>query len=199
MPDTPKNKVKYGLSKCYYAVATIAADGTATFGTPVAIPGAVSLSLDAQGEITPFRADNMDYWTSSSNNGYEGDLEIAIIPESFKTDVLNEYEDTTQKVFYETTDADPTHFALLFQFEGDVHATRHVMFNCVATRPQVSGETTPTGGIEPQTETISITAASIYNSALQKSLVKASTKSDTTSTVYDGWFTAVTVPTAVTT
>lgn len=199
MPDAVKNKVKYGLSKCYYAVATIAADGTASFGTPVAIPGAVSLSLDAQGEITPFRADNMDYWTSSSNNGYEGDLEIAIIPESFKTDVLNEYEDTTQKVLYETTDADPTHFALLFQFDGDVHATRHVMFNCVATRPQVNGETTPTGGIEPQTETISITAASIYHAALDKSLVKASTKSDTTSTVYDGWFTAVTVPTATTT
>lgn len=199
MPDAVKNKVKYGLSKCYYAVATIAADGTASFGTPVAIPGAVSLSLDAQGEITPFRADNMDYWTSSSNNGYEGDLEIAIIPESFKTDVLNEYEDTTQKVLYETTDADPTHFALLFQFEGDVHATRHVMFNCVATRPQVNGETTPTGGIEPQTETISITAASIYHAALDKSLVKASTKSDTTSTVYNGWFTAVTVPTAATT
>ena len=199
MSDAVKNKVKYGLSKCYYAVATIAADGTASFGTPVAIPGAVSLSLDAQGEITPFRADNMDYWTSSSNNGYEGDLEIAIIPESFKTDVLNEYEDTTQKVLYETTDADPTHFALLFQFEGDAHATRHVMFNCVATRPQVNGETTPTGGIEPQTETLSITAASIYHAGLDKSLVKASTKSDTTSTVYNGWFNAVTVPTAATT
>lgn len=199
MSDPVKNKVKFGLKNCYYAVATIATDGTATFGTVKALPGAVSLSLDAQGEITPFRADNMDYWISSSNNGYEGDLELAIIPESFKTDVLNEYEDTTQKVLYETTDADPTHFALLFQFEGDAHATRHVIYNCVATRPQVNGETTPTGGIEPQTETISITAASIYHAALDKSLVKASTKSDTTSTVYNGWFSAVTVPTAATT
>lgn len=199
MPDPVKNKVKYGLSKCYYAVATIAANGSATFGTVKPLPGAVSLSLDAQGEITPFRADNMDYWTSSSNNGYEGDLEIAIIPEDFKKDVLNQYEDTTQKVFYETTDADPTHFALLFQFEGDAHATRHVMYNCVATRPQVSGETTPTGGVEPQTETISITAASIYNAALDKSLVKASSKSDTTDAVYNAWFSAVTIPTATTT
>ena len=199
MPEATKNKVKYGLSKCYYAVATIAADGTATFGTPKALPGAVSLSLDAQGEITPFRADNMDYWISSSNNGYEGDLEIAIIPEEFKADVLNEYEDTTQKVLYETTDADPTHFALLFQFEGDVHATRHVLYNCVATRPQVSGETTPTGGVEPQTETISVTASSIYNAALQKSLVKASSKSDTTTAVYNAWYTSVTVPATATT
>ena len=199
MSDPVKNKVKFGLSKCYYAVATIASDGTATFGSPKALPGAVSLSLDAQGEITPFRADNMDYWISSSNNGYEGDLELAIIPESFKADVLNEYEDATQKVFYETTDADPTHFALLFQFEGDAHATRHVLYNCVATRPTVNGETTPTGGIDPQTETISVTASSIYNAGLQKSLVKASSKSDTTSGVYNAWYNAVTVPTAATT
>ena len=61
------NKVKYGLSNCYYAPLDEEQD---TYGTPVAMPGAVSLSLDQEGETNNFRADNMDYYVSVSNNGY---------------------------------------------------------------------------------------------------------------------------------
>ena len=74
------NKVKYGLSNAYYAVLN---EAQGTFGTPVALPGAVNLSLDQDGETNKFRADNIDFYTSISNNGYSGDLEIALIPDSF--------------------------------------------------------------------------------------------------------------------
>lgn len=154
------NKVKYGLKNVHYAVATIAADGSATYGEVKPWPGGVNLSLDAQGGTTKFRADNINYWIGQSNNGYEGDLESALIPESFKVDVLGEVIDGNG-VALENVDAKTVPFALMFQFEGDEKATRHVLYNCTATRPSVSGATTDEE-IEPQTETVTITTGSVY-------------------------------------
>lgn len=65
-------------------------DGNYSYETPKAIPGAVSISLDAEGDSSPFYADGIVYFRSVSNNGYSGDLEIALIPEWFRTDILKE-------------------------------------------------------------------------------------------------------------
>ena len=189
MADT--NKIKYGIKGCYYAVATIAADGTATYTTPVALPGAVSLSLSAEGDTSPFYADNIVYYTSVANNGYSGDLELAKVPDSFLTDCLG-YVTDTNNVLVEDAGASPAHFALIFQFEGDAHAKRSVLYNCVATRPSVEGNT-KTESIEPQTETISITATTVYNSTLDKDIVKASVTPNE-STQYNAWNTNVYIP-----
>lgn len=186
MADT--NKIKYGIKNVYYAVATIAADNSATYGTPVALPGAVSLSLDPQGDTTPFYADNIVYYTSVANNGYEGELELAKLPDSFLKDVLGYAEDVND-VLYEDANAAVVHFALMFQFEGDTHARRHVLYNCVANRPTVSGSTKEES-IEPQTETVTITATTVYNAAVDADVVKASV-TPTEATQYNGWNSAV--------
>lgn len=186
MADT--NKIKYGIKNVYYAVATIAANGSATYTTPVALPGAVSLSLDAQGDINIFHADNIAYYTSVANNGYEGELELAKIPDTFLKDVLGYVEDKN-KVLFEDAGAAVTHFALLFQFEGDAHARRHVLYNCTAARPSVSGSTKEES-IEPQTETLSITATTVYHPEYDKDIVKASVTPGE-ATQYNGWLTSV--------
>ena len=186
MADT--NKIRYGIKNCYYSVATISTTGTATYATPVALAGAVSLSLSAQGDTTKFFADNIVYWTGVSNQGYEGDLELAKIPDSFYTDCLGYIADANG-VLLEDANAAPVHFALMFQFEGDAHAKRVVMYNCVASRPNVEGNTKEES-IEPKTETIPITATTIYNSVLDKDIVKASATPAQTAQ-YNSWLTAV--------
>lgn len=166
------NKVKYGLKNVFYAKANIdELTNTATYDTPKPWKGAVNLSQEQQGKTTKFRADNIDYWVGTSNNGYSGDFESALIPEDFKRDILGDIEDSNG-VLVEDAGAKTVHFALMFQFEGDVKATRHVLYNCTATRPTISGATTEET-IEPQTETVTITGVAIHNAALDKDLVKA--------------------------
>lgn len=181
---TKKNKVKFGLKNCHYALVTLGDDGTATFGTPVAMPGAVSLSLDAEGENEPFYADDSVYYMVSDNNGYSGDLELALIPESFLTDIMHETEDNNG-VLYENKDVEPEHFALLFEFTGDQRKIRHCMYYCSASRPSVSGNTRE-DSTEVQTETLSLTV-----SPLPSGLVKVKTGTNTTAAVYDAWYNSV--------
>lgn len=181
------NKIKYGLKSVYYAVATEGTGGALTYGTPAPLPGAVSLSLDAQGDTNTFYADNIAYYTSTADNGYQGDLELALVPDDFRTAILGETEDT--KGFYVERSSDtPKEFALLFQFEGDQSATRHCLYRCTAARPAVSGQTREES-IEPQTESFTITAMPRINDEVIKSRCPADAQD------YATWFSAVVEPT----
>lgn len=182
------NKIKYGLKNVHAAIQT-ETDGAYSYATPTAIPGAVSLSLEAQGEASPFYADDCEYYVSAGNNGYSGDLEIALIPEWFRTDILQETKDSNG-VLVETSDGkQAVRFALLFEFAGDVKAVRHVMYNCTVARPAV-GSKTKEENVEPQTESLTITSKPRTDG-----LVKSKTGDTTATATYEGWYTDVYVPT----
>ena len=178
------NKVKYNLKNVHYAKLTLASDGTATYGAVKPWPGAVSLSLEAQGEVTPFYADGIVYYQINNNNGYSGDFESALVPEDFKSDIMGETTDANG-VMIENKNSKPAEFALMFEFDGDVNSRRHVLYRCTATRPAVSGQTTEESAT-PQTESVALSAVSLPNG-----LVKASTSDTTASGTYSGWFDAV--------
>lgn len=189
---TKKNKVKFNICNVHYALITVSEEGEVTFGTPVAMPGAVSLSLEPNGEPSNFYADGYAYYTISNNMGYEGDLELAMVPESFRTDVLKESLDTNQ-VLVENANVETANFALLFEFDGDVKKIRHVLYNCSAARPNIESSTNEEE-IEVQTETLALMAAPLANG-----YVKARTGDSTTDEVYNGWYSAVYMPTTAST
>ena len=185
------NKIKYGLSRVYYALATIdSSTGTATYATPVALPGAVELSMDPSGDSNKFYADNVAYATFAANAGYEGTLEVALITDGFRKDVLGEVVDSDIQVEKATSTTKP--FALLFQFEGDEDATRHVLYNCTASRPNIGSKTTEES-VDVQTETLNLQCGSIFNTKLDANIVKGKI-SDKTKQTYTDWFNSVHQP-----
>lgn len=182
----PENKVRFGLEKVHYAVITEGVDGSYTYGAPVPYLGATSITLTPKGEQTDFYADNILFYTSTTNQGYDATLTVAEITEAFRKDVLGEELDATDKVLIEKNSAKPKKVAFLFQFDGDVKATRHVLYNCTVSRPGI-GSSTKTTTSEPGTSELTLVAAPRPSDGV----VKASTTADTTTTVYDAWYTAV--------
>ena len=188
-----KNKVKFGLNKVHWAKITAwSEEGVPTFATPVRLPGAVSLSIDANGENENFYADNGVYYVINNNAGYEGDLEVALITTDFATTILGEQLDS-KGVLVERNDAETSQFALLFEFNGDKNHIRHVLYCCSASRPSTESSTTEES-TEVKTETLSLKAT-----ALPSGLVKSKTCESTDETTYNNWYGAVYIPTAATT
>ena len=182
------NKVKFGLKNVYYAKATDDGTGTLTYAAPVRIPGAVNMALDPSGDMEPFYADDIIYYASAANNGYTGTLEIALIPESFRTDILGEVADQNG-VLVENAEAEPAEFALLFQFTGDKNGIRHCLYRCTAARPSVNGATRE-GSKTPQTDTLNLTVMP----RISDFVVKSKCDATTAETQYNNWFNTVYEP-----
>lgn len=190
------NKVKFNLKNVHAAKLTeTVTEGVTsfTYGTPRAIPGAVSISLDAEGESSPFYADGIVYFRSNTNNGYSGDLEMALVPEWFRTEILQEELDSKGVLIEKSDNRESVKFALLFEFDGDVNCIRHALYNCTSSRPSIESETKE-DTIEPGTEKLSITA-----DPRADGLVKARTGDTTDAATYANWYQTVYVPTASTT
>jgi phi13 family phage major tail protein len=181
-----ENKVIFGLKNAHYAVITEGVDGTYTYAAPVKLPGSTNLTLAPKGEQTDFYADDILYYTSSTNQGYDATLTLANITDKFRTDVLGEVLDAVDKVLTESNTAKPKKIALLFEFEGDVKAVRHALYSCTVSRPGL-GSGTKTTTSEPGTTELTL----IASPRPEDGIVKVSTTAETTSSVYNSWYTTV--------
>lgn len=184
------NKVKYGLKNVYYSVIS-ESGGVVSYGTPKHVPGAVNLVLNAAGEKVLFSADDLEgYYEEDTNNGYDGSLEMALIPDSYRVDVFGDEIDSNGALI-ENANAKQKRVALMFEFSGDSKKMRHVLYSCLTSRPNLEGATkTNTKDIKTESMNLSV------KPAVDTGNVKAKLKEGDTG--YDTFFSAVYLKNAIT-
>lgn len=183
------NKWRTGLKNVHYAEVTVDGNGNVSYGVPVPIRGAISLSIKPKIEVTDIAADDEPAYDSIEDyQGYEGDVEFLQIPDSFRTGILGDTVDGNG-VIIENKDGKTKRIALLFEFDGDKNKTRHILYNCRVTRPSVEGKTKG-DKLETQNETLSLVASP----AKDTGNIKA--KCAYGDSAYNGWYSAVYLTTA---
>lgn len=183
------SKVKFGLKNVHIAKITYGESNgvpTITYGTPFALPGAVSLTLDPEGDSADFFADNTKYFSSSANNGYSGSLEMAKLTEEFRTEILGETTDTNGALV-ESKDDTLSDFALGFEVDGDDKNTRY-WFYAITPQRAGAGSSTIETTKEPITETINISANARITDGKVRIFMEETT---TNTTAFNGFFTNV--------
>lgn len=151
------NKVEFGISNLYVGTYTVGTTGSVTMGTPYHQAGAVSFSPEEQSENNIFYADNVAYWSGYTGGTFEGDLEVALFDDTFKTQYLG-YVSKGDGGIAQVKNATKPNVYIAFQVEGDQDPRRVIMYNC-----SLGGITreynTEEDSIEPATETIAVTIA----------------------------------------
>lgn len=188
------NKIKFGLCDVKYAKVTETQDPqtgawTSSYGALKAIPGAVNLSLSAEGENSNFYADNIIYVVLGSNQGYSGNAEFAMFPEYAEEDLLKRTVDENGVIAENATDAIPQQFAMTFRIEGDDTHRQYVLYRCALTRPDIGGQTKEQS-ITPSTDTVTITVTPRPDDGL----VYAHTGENTPDSVLNAWGQSIYIP-----
>ena len=180
------NKVEFGISQLHVGTYTVDDQGNVTLGTPYHQKGAVSFSPEEQSELTNFYADNIVYWSGYSGGSFEGDLEVAMFDDAFKTQFLG-YKALTNGGLANVKNPTKPSVYIAFQVEGDDESRRVILYNC-----SLGGITREYNTIEenkePATETLGVTCTGDNTTGVTMAVLKPGDAG------YDTLFTAPTAP-----
>jgi len=186
------SKVKFGFKNVHLAPFTTAATREApAYGTPFAVPGAVSFSPENQEQIAKFFADNHLYYTKNVTSSIDGDLVCALLPEDYHTQIIGNIKVDGGGII-QVDGAPFVDYALLGQVETDDGAIRFAFYDCSSGQPKEGMSTLTDGGIEVATETISLSCTSV---AVSDDVYAFKYWVPDTSALYADWFESVILPT----
>ncbi|MGL5972422.1 MAG: major tail protein [Oscillospiraceae bacterium] len=186
------NKVIIGLENFHIALITSydAVTKKYTYGTPTRVPGLVSLDISTSGGENTFYADNIAYFKSNTNQGYELKITIANLTEFIREEVLGEKKQLNG-LRVEFANAIPKDCAILFEVSGDTEGERYVFYNSTMSRPNIN-RSTKGENAEPQTNELTLKATARENDKAVKAFI---TEKDT---AYATFFNSVLEPEEVT-
>lgn len=193
-----KNKIEFGLSHLFFAPLSRAtsSDGSVTYsyGTPYRLEGVQSMTQEAQGETSNIYAEDMVWFTYTSNNGYSGELVFVTFTDDIREKIYN-YAKTAQGMLVERADTQPAEGALIYQCQGDKNKNRHVLYDVTFGNPKTEYKTKE-DGIEASVVTIPYTAVPIE---LADGTQVTKGKCSEGDAAYNSLFTELTPPTLTTT
>lgn len=181
-----KNKVEYGICNLHVGTYTVDDQGAVTMGTPYHQEGAVSFSMDEDSEKTDFYADNVRYWSGYTGGTFEGDLEVALFDDEFKTQFLG-YRELTSGGLATVKNATKPNVYIAFEFEGDKEHRKAIFYNCALGGIKREYNTIEESK-EPVTETLSVTVIGDNGTGVTKAVLAPA------DTGYATLFTAPTAP-----
>ena len=148
-------RVKIGFSKPYVARYSNTGNKVTYSGLRKLARG-VDLNIDpSSSDSNDFYADNIAYWSGYSGGTIEGDLEVAMFDDEFKTQFLG-YKELTSGGLASVKNATKPNVFVAFQVEGDQESRRCILYNC--SLGAINREySTITENKEPQTATIPVT------------------------------------------
>lgn len=147
-------KVIYGLKNVHYSIFDAS---TGTYGQWKPIPGAVSLSSDADATQNDFYADDGVYATISASGKETGTIEFAAITDEMYTDLFNYEKDDSTGLRYQLTEPSTVTVALGYETSGNEGKLRGVRYNVTFTAPSQSSNTM-TDSTNPDTVSVNYTA-----------------------------------------
>lgn len=181
-------KITYGISNLYYALKSTAA-GVTSYGTPVPIPGAYEIALPPTGETVKIYADNITYVKALVNGGYDGNIGVYALPDSFYEDCLGQVKDSNG-ILVEAGNDVASEFALLGEIQTDTTQTkRFVLWNCSAGRPDLASATKE-DSLSANQLSVPITATPVEGTEI----IKGTIMGDASNATWANWFNAVPMP-----
>lgn len=151
-----KNKVEFGISNLHAGTYDVnLSTGAVTMGEGIMLPGAVSLSLEPEGDSSSFYADDKIFHSDYQDNGFSGTLKVAKFTDDFKKKFLG-YVETKDGGLASMKGAVKPALWVSFEAKGDKEKRRVLLYNVTLGGISREYETT-SDKKEPATESSKIT------------------------------------------